>query len=335
MSDTFLIVGLGSIGQRHLECLREISPDAKIIIWRQYHKEAAVPQGADAVVFCLEDALAWQPLAAIVSNPAPMHLEVAIALAEHGIHLLVEKPLSNSLQGVDQLIKLCEEQRLTLMVAYVLRFNESLLFFKQKIQDQLIGRSISVRMEVGQYLPDWRVGVDYKKSVSARRELGGGALLELSHELDYMSWIFGDVYSVQAMIENTSLLDIDVEDLVELTVDMRDDNGEKTIITVHLDMLQRETKRFCRVIGETGTLEWDAVTGTVRQYQTGTQSWKTLFESNNTQRNSMYRAQLTSFLGCICDASTPVITGCDGRKVLELVQAARESASKGVRVLIG
>jgi len=334
MNDTFLIVGLGSIGRRHLECLRMIRPEAKIVVWRQYHKNAEIPQGADAVVFCLEDALAWEPQVAIVANPATLHIETAMCLARHGLHLLVEKPLSTSLQGVDQLIGICEERGLVLMVAYILRFNESLIFFKQTIKNQSVGRVVSVHAEVGQYLPGWRPGIDYRDSVSARRELGGGALLELSHELDYVRWIFGEVYSVQGSIENTGLLDINVDDLVNLIMELHDDVGNKTIVTVHLDMLQTETKRFCRVIGEHGMLEWDAVLASVRQYNPDSKCWNVLFEPDNISGNAMYVSQLKSFLRCVEAGSKPCVTTRDGRAVLEVIEAARLSASKNRTVFI-
>lgn len=175
MGDRFLIVGLGSIGRRHLACLREISPDAEITVWRQYHRDGAVPDGADHVVLDLESALACKPGCAIVANPAPFHLETAIALAEAGVHLLVEKPLSDSIRDVDRLLSLCESKGLVLAVAYVLRNHEGLKVFRQAVQCGEIGRVLSFRAEVGQYLPDWRPGGDYRNNVSARKELGGGA----------------------------------------------------------------------------------------------------------------------------------------------------------------
>lgn len=334
MKGTFLIVGLGSIGKRHLECLRAIRPEAEIVVWRQHSKDSEIPRGADAVVFGLEEALKKRPTAAIISSPAPMHVKTAIELAGRGIHLLVEKPLSNSLDGVDQLLANCNEQGCVLMVAYVLRFHEALRCFDKAIRDQLIGRVVAVRSEIGQYLPDWRPDSDYRQTVSARQELGGGALLELSHELDYMRWIFGDVLSVRALIEKTGLLDIDTDDLVELTLEIMGHDGQKIVSNVHLDMLQREASRFCKAIGEKGTLEWDAVSNSVRFYNADDKCWHTLFEPQAFPRNSMYTKQLESFLNCIETGERPAITGDDGRAVLEIIEAARKSSAMNKTVFL-
>lgn len=326
MRPIYLIVGLGSIGRRHLECLRSIRPDAEIVIWRQYSRDSEIPYGADTVVFDLASAIEKKPEAAIISNPATMHVEVAMLLAEQGIHLLIEKPLSHSLEGIDQLLAVCKTNGVLLMVAYILRHHEGLKCFKDAVQDQLIGRVLSIRSEVGQYLPDWRPGADYRNTVSARKELGGGALLELSHELDYLRWIFGDVISVRALIENSGVLDIDTNDLVELLLEISDAQGSKCIASVHLDMLQRPTIRYCKAVGERGTLVWDAIANSVRHFDADQKVWHTLLESQDSSKNSIYITQLEAFLSAVESDEPPVVTGEDGRAVIEIIEAARASA---------
>lgn len=326
MNDRFLIVGLGSIGRRHLECLREIRPTADITVWRQYHRDTAVPDGANRVVFSLEDALACKPVCAIVANPASMHVAAALALAESGVHLMVEKPLSDSLQDVERLISICETNELVLMVAYVLRFNEGLNIFRQAVQAGKIGRVLSFRAEVGQYLPDWRPGSDYRTSVSASRELGGGALLELSHELDYIRWVFGEVVAVSASITNTGTLDMDVEDLVEGILEMRSPEGLTMTGSVHLDMLQHPPYRICRAVGKAGTLEWNAIEGMVRCFDPESKAWQSLYQSASAGRNSAYMQQLESFLDAVWNKQPPMVTGGDGRSVLQIIRAMRDSA---------
>jgi len=333
MKETFLIVGLGSIGKRHLECLRLIKPKAEIIVWHQHSKSSVAPEGADAVVFNLQDALDKRPSAAIISNPAPMHVETGKALAVHGIHLLIEKPLSISMAGIDQLLSICREQKSILMVAYVLRFNEALRCFKAAVQNGLIGRVVSVRTEIGQYLPDWRPGMDYRQSVSAKEDLGGGALLELSHELDYMRWIFGEVLSVAARIEKTGLLEIDTDDLVELTLEQRGSHG-KIISNIHLDMLQQEAHRSCKAIGEKGILEWDAIANSVRYFSAQDKCWKHLFKPQKAIRNSMYLAQLEAFFGAIEGGQKVEIAGEDGLAVMEIIDSSRESSARNKTVFL-
>lgn len=327
MQPRFLIVGLGSIGKRHLECLRKIRPDADITVWRQHHRNASVPTEADRVVFDLEHALACKPTHAIVANPAPMHVRTALALAEAGAHLLVEKPLSDSLHDVDRLISLCEANGLVLMVAYVLRFNEGLQAFRQAIRQGGIGRVLSFRAEAGQYLPDWRPGSDYRASVSARRDLGGGALLELSHELDYIRWIFGEVVAASASMAHMGTLETDVEDIVEGILEVRSSGGDTVIGSVHLDMLQRVPYRGCRAIGESGTLEWNAITGMVREFVAAENQWRILHQDATRARNPAYMQQIEGFLDAVSKGGASAATGREGKAVLRIIDAMRESAA--------
>ena len=103
---------------------------------------------------------------------------------------------------------------------YNLRYNRSLNFFKNSFQTGILGDLHSVRCEVGHYLPYWRTNTDYRKSVSAQKILGGGVLLELSHEIDYLIWIFGSISKVNAFLTRHSSLEIDVEDTAYLRLEL-------------------------------------------------------------------------------------------------------------------
>jgi predicted dehydrogenase len=250
-----LIVGLGSIGLRHLANLRQLQTDAHITVCRTHSQSRNIPPEADSVVFNLDCALASKPTAAIVATPSAFHIATALDLAQEGTHLFIEKPLSHNLDGVDELLELCRRRHLVLFVGYVLRFQRSLQLLRSALQEGKIGRILSLRAEAGQFLPEWRPGSDYRKGVSGRRDLGGGAVLELSHELDYVPWLVGDVQSVSAQIGQLGDLEIDVEDMAEIVLRFR--NG--AIGSVHLDMLQRPATRTCRIVGTDGTVVWDGL----------------------------------------------------------------------------
>src|SRR4051812_30871019 len=166
-----VIVGLGSIGRRHLANLRHLLPDAEITVWRQHTAPGhGAPVGANKVVYSREAALATEPQIAIIASPASLHTETAAALAGKGVHLLVEKPLADRLDGTEALLRECEEKRLVFMVAYHLRFSDSLREVRELIASGAIGRIMSIRAEVGQYLPEWRPESDYRRGVSAQRK---------------------------------------------------------------------------------------------------------------------------------------------------------------------
>jgi predicted dehydrogenase len=244
----------------------------------------------------------------------------------------VEKPLSASLDGVPQLLEICHEQQIVLLTGYNLRFMPSLQRFRNLLNEHMIGKILSVRCEIGQYLPSWRPETDYRLGVSARRELGGGVLLELSHELDYLRWIFGEVEWVKATLSRQSSLDIDVEDTAHLIMGfMPTIDGYQFIGTVNLDFVRHDATRLCTAIGESGSLRWNGLTGAVELFAKGAKEWHELFRHQN-QRDDSYLAEWRHFLGCVNGQQTPLITGKDGLKVLQIIDAARQASESGSQV---
>jgi predicted dehydrogenase len=320
---TGLIVGYGSIGRRHAANLRRLDPAITVVLWRREHGVRA--EDADDhthVVTTLAEALATRPDFAIICTPAPLHVETARALAERGIHVMVEKPLSDQLTGVDELIRVCRERAVTLLVAYNLRFHRPLQHVREAVLSGAVGRVLAIRAEVGQYLPDWRPATDYRVGTTARRATGGGVLLELSHEIDYVRWLGGEITEVTAMVDRVSDLEIDVEDCADITVRF----ASGAMGSIHLDMVQRAPVRGCRVIGSDGTVTWDGLTGVVSLYSAASGRWTPLSGTQGHDRNDMYLAELAHFLECVAGRSAPTIPGEEGRRVLELALAARRSS---------
>ena len=146
-----LIVGLGSIGMRHARLVRVVVPNVEVIALRHQDYPGQLPVGIDHSVSSLADALKFSPQAAVVATPASYHLDVALPLASAGVHLLVEKPISNATHGVSGLIDACLAQGVTLMTGYNLRFSLSLQRFRELLQEQRVGAVFSIRAEVGQF----------------------------------------------------------------------------------------------------------------------------------------------------------------------------------------
>jgi len=318
-----LLVGLGSIGKRHLSNLQKLLPQATIAVLRSRKGTSSV---ADCeIVSSLEAAIDFRPDMAVICSPSSFHMEVAEGLAAEGVHLFIEKPLSNRMQGVAQFIEMIACSDLKVMVGYNLRFSPSLRAFKSLLDTDEFGRTLMVTAEVGQYLPSWRPEVDYRSTVSARSKLGGGALLELSHELDYLTWLFGKAVTASAKLIKVSDLEMDVEDLVLAQIDF-EKNGRKLPASVQLDFLQRHPYRRCKAICEQATLVWNAIAGRVEAHQQGGSS--TLFQDDN-DRNFTYEQELHVFIDCIETGAPVPIDAQDGLKVLELVEAIRSSSKLG------
>ncbi|PJZ45520.1 Gfo/Idh/MocA family protein [Leptospira brenneri] len=334
MINRLLIVGLGSIGKRHLRLARELFPDAEIKVLR--HKPGAeTPEFADGCLADMEQVATFAPQIAVIANPAPFHISTALALVALDCHLLIEKPLSDTTEGVSSLIEKAHTRKLVLQVGYNLRFLPSLEKFRDCIHAGTIGRILSIRCEIGQYLPSWRPQTDYRQNVSAQKDLGGGVLLELSHELDYLRWIFGDVSWVQAWLNRQSSLEIDVEDTAHLTLGFKPQVSGQVppVASVSLDFIRHDRVRLCTVIGESGSLRWNGLTGEVEEYRVGDEAWKKLFHYVQ-QGDDSYRAQWKHFLSCVEYGLNPLVNGEDGLAVLEIIEAVRKSSKEKSRVVI-
>ena len=324
---TVLIVGLGSIGRRHAGIIRSLFPNINIIVLR--HKQCndgdIKALGLYKCVTSVNEAIELNPQAAIISNPATKHIEVAKKLASKSINLLIEKPISDSSKGVQELIDICYQNKVILMTGYNLRFLPSLIEFKQQIHSRKIGKIYSVRSEIGQYLPSWRPEVDYRKGVSAQKSLGGGALLELSHEIDYLSWIFGRVDWVKSHVSKQSDLEIDVEDSAYVVLGFEEINGTVLTASLNIDFIRHDTTRKCFIIGEKGTLLWDGIKGQVKFFEKSSKRWEILFLSSP-DRSFTYIEEIKSFFLSVEANIRPSITGEDGLQAVNIVESIKKSS---------
>ena len=229
----FLMVGLGSIGQRHLRNLRTLlGPSPEVLAYRvrklsqvltdqmTIESDTGLEEKYGVRVFSdLEKALREQPDAALICNPNSLHIPVAVAAAEAGCHLFIEKPLSHNLDGVDELLRIVKDRNVAGLVAFQLRFHPLVRKLRDLIQQGAIGHVISVRAEMGEYMPGWHPYEDYRQAYAARREQGGGSLFAQIHEIDYLYWLFGVPRRLVAMGGHMSSLEIDVEDIASVLME--------------------------------------------------------------------------------------------------------------------
>lgn len=328
----YLVVGSGSIARRHIGNLKKLFAPARVACVSASGRALNSGDVGEGVLVLpsIAEALAEQPIFAIIASPAPWHIEHSLQLLEAGVPVLIEKPIADNLQrltGVyDQLIGYSP----LIDVAYNLRYLSSAKAFKALIEDGLIGPLRSVSVDVGQYLPDWRPASDYRKNVSARRELGGGVLLELSHELDYLGWLFGRFETAYCSAHNSGALEVDVEDTVDALL-LRADG---LVANVHMDFLQRAPVRTCKVVGQGGTLMWDILNNRISLY-TARDEQAVLFDDPLCDRNDMYLDQLRHFASVASGSVQPAVGIADALATLHLIEAMKRSAAAGQAVPVG
>lgn len=334
MNRRILLISLGSIGRRHLRNVKELMPNADLCIWR--HKPGDIPTEAEniPIVYSEKDALAFAPDAVMVSSPASFHAAQCAPFASQGIPIFVEKPLEVSVAAASTLKTALDAGKGLLFVGYVLRFQPIMAALKSILDSQKIGVVRTAHIATGQYLPDWRPDADYRDGVSAQASLGGGVLLELSHELDYARWFFGQPQTVTSEAGKLSDLDMDVEDSATVIF-----GYPKTRVTINIDFLQRVAAMTLKVVGSEATLEADLVAETARIC--APDGVRDLDLPKLTQGNEMYLRQFDAFFTQAFEDYTPVFEESrnsafarfeDALAVVELVEAAKQSAAAGKRV---
>ena len=266
-----IIVGFGSIGQRHCKNLLDES-NAEILLSTKHNLKNFKNNKRIQNLPSLEKCLKNQPDIGLVCNTSNLHVETAIKLAKNNCHLLIEKPLSNSLKNITSLLSLIEKNKIITLMGFNLRFHPCLIKIKQLLSKNKIGRVIYVSAENGSYLPDWHPEEDYRKSYSSSNALGGGAVLTCLHEIDYLYWLFGNVKEVSAITGKFSDLDIDSEDLSSISLRFKNN----IIAEVHLDLFQRPAQRSCKIVGTNGTLFCDFNRNIVSLYELNKKNGKKL-----------------------------------------------------------
>ena len=316
-----MIAGLGSIGRRHLRNLQELG-ERDILLYRT--KRATLPDD-DLIGLPTETdlrrALEQKPAAVIIANPTAKHLEVAIPAAETGCHILLEKPISGSLDGVSELASTARKSGSRILVGFQFRFHPTLRKAADLLGEEVIGKVISVRSHWGEYLPGWHPWEDHKQGYAARPDLGGGVALTLSHPLDYLHWLVGKVEALWAFSGDNGL-GLPVEDNVEIGLKF----SSGAMGTVHLDYNQRPSAHTLELIGTRGTLSWNNADGILNLYKVAEKHWQRFPPPKGFERNWMFLDEVKHFLALVRGEAEPICSLEDGRVALELSLSALRSA---------
>src|SRR5215211_8792845 len=310
----FLIAGLGSIGRRHFRNLIALGQE-DIVLLRT--RKATLPddelEGYPIETNLNEALKKHRPDAVIVANPTAMHLEIPIPAAEAGCHILLEKPVSHSLEQLDFLQKAAEKTGSKILVGFQFRYHPTLNKARELIQSNALGKLLTVHSHWGEYLPQWHPWEDYRQSYAARANLGGGVIVTLTHPLDYLRYLLGEVESLWSFNGHSSPLEVDVEDVAEIGLKFM--NG--AVGGVQLNYFQRPPVHRLEIVGTEGTLRWDNADGTLHFYRIsapfGSYSdappapvMESFAPPEGFERNQLFVAQTRHFIEIIRGKQEPV-----------------------------
>ncbi|MBL8098004.1 MAG: Gfo/Idh/MocA family oxidoreductase [Anaerolineales bacterium] len=323
----YLIAGLGSVGRRHMRNLISLG-ETDIVLLRT--RKATLPDDELAgypVETDINEAIKkHKPDAVIVSNPTALHLDIAIPAAQAGCAILLEKPISHSMERIDELSSAVQKSGAKVLVAFQFRFHPSLIKAKELISNGEIGRIISANVHFGEYLPAWHPWEDYRISYAARADMGGGVVATQCHSLDYLPWLVGEkVESVFGYTAKLSDLEIDVEDTAKIS--LRFANG--ALGSLHLDFNQQPPEHHFTIVGTNGTIKWNLADGAVKMYQAEKKNWVEYPLPASWERNVMFLEQTKHFVDIVKGNANPFCTLEDGIQVMKIISAVHESQKMG------
>jgi predicted dehydrogenase len=320
-----LIVGAGSIGRRHARSAAQLGLTFSVMdIDAARAAVVAAETSAQRHFIELKTALAWGADGVIVATPHVLHLAQAEAALDAGAHVLIEKPISDRLEGIDRLIDIAEAANLGLYVGCNMRFHPAIEAIRSNIGR--IGEVRYARAHYGNFLPLMRPGADYRQLYCASRAAGGGVILDAIHEIDYLMWLLGPVKAVQGASAKLSDLDIDVEDFADIVLEH--DAGPRSVITI--DYLRPWKRRGCEVIGSDGLIVWESEGKApeqcrIRLYDSGRGAWETLLETDDLDNGRPFVDMLRAFTRATRGERTCLQTAREGKQRLAVgLQARRD-----------
>ena len=316
------IIGLGSIGQRHIRCLKDLgykdifalrtakghwkkSPADLSYIKEFYDADEFYSQGLDGV---------------IISNPTSLHVEALKRALKEGLAVFVEKPISKDLKQLEKIKRLNTSR---IMVGYNLRYSQIVKAMKSFLSSGKLGRIYKADLYCGQYLPSWHKDADYRKEYYSKRSLGGGALRTLSHEIDLAGYLLGQTIELVAKVQKISDLEIDVDDSVYMALRMK----KGVIGFIELDLLNTKASRNGTIFGTKGILSYSFNPGEL-VFVDRSGKKKYLLQEKHSSVDRSYHDQMKDFVGLIKKRKNK--TSCnfkDGLKVMRIIAAAELSSS--------
>jgi predicted dehydrogenase len=332
-----LFIGLGGVGQRHLRNSIAVLDEVEIHAFRKRGLKSEVTDTLDknddedieskySIVThnSIDDGLSVNPSAVIIANPSSMHFGVLKSCLEKNIPCFVEKPMVTNSAGVDELLELANFGVKHSMVGFQLRYSPVVQKLKEIIEDGSLGKVLSCRAEVCEYMPGFHPYEDYRGLYCSKRNLGGGVVMTQIHELDLLIHLFGMPDSVYAIGGHLSELEIDVEDSVDILMRNKD-----MALSLRMDYLQKPRRRSGIIYGDKGWVEYDLVELSLKTSSGDYFNWKDF------DRNKMFIDEISNFFNSIKNAKEPEISLNEGLKSVRLAESILKSLDQNKEIKVG
>lgn len=283
--------GLGSIGRRHAEILTKDS-GYDLYAYRSGKTEKGNDLGIKEI-YSWEEVRKLKPDVAFITNPTFMHIDTALKCAELDLALFIEKPLDSRDEKLGLLIEEIKRRGLTTYVAYNMRFNPIIEFLKEYLKSKIVCHASVYNSS---YLPNWRSGKNQIDSYSAQKAQGGGVVLDLSHELDYIDYLFGSIQEIKGIFDRAANVTRDAEDFLDAGI-----KTDKTYVNLHLDFLSRHTERTIKIDCEDEYIFADLISGKMEFHKSAENIEIKRFEID---RNEIHKKQIEYFFRNINNSAT-------------------------------
>ena len=291
-----VVIGCGSIGQRHIRNLRRLG---LIDIFALRTRQGA-SQDLDPLLEVRELG-DWSELAelradvAIVSNPTSLHLEAIQRCLPHVRGVFIEKPLAASLEGVAELLEKIKQRRVVSFVGYNLQFHPVVKALREFLANDAVGKPLAFQCRVGQWIEDWHPNEDYHHAYFARKDLGGGVLLTLIHEIHLAMELLGAADQIACILPSYEALAVDVDVVADLMIK----HSSNAVSQIHLDMVQRPAHRGGVISCERGWISYNLLTNTVVGQTVGQTGVKVIADDALYDVNQSYVEEMETFLNCV------------------------------------
>jgi len=315
----FLIIGCGSIGQRHINNLLSIG--IKNIEVFDSNKSLLKKVGKKFNVKTLNKLEFNNTDCTLVCTPPSTHIKLAKKAIESKSHVFIEKPLSNSLSGVSTIAKLAKKNSCHVFVGYMFRFDLGLQKVKKLLNGNTIGKVLSFDAYEGWYLPKWRPWQDYTKSYTASERLGGGIILDGSHEVNYLQWLGGGIKQVFSYYKKVHKLKVNTEGLCEILLLF----NSKAIGRIHLDFVNPQYNRHCEILGENGSIKWSFEKKIIEIQKNNMKKPRKIKYDDNT--NKMYVNELKYIIKCINGKKNSMLSLEEALETLKISLAIKKSGN--------